>query len=176
MQCGARGEPTAAQQLVVEKVKELAEADSWKALSVMAGDALRTARELREVAPQWAAPTYGRVGVCYQKLGQNAKAIEPFEKVLAILKEMGDRAGQGAAFNDLAKRLQAPTLNDLGDCYLSLGQYAKAMELYEQALAIYKEMGDRAGQAKTLNGLGNCYLSLGQYAKAMELYEQSLAI
>ena len=49
------------------------------------------------------------------------------------------------------------------------------MELFEQALVIFKEPGDRAGQGTTLHGLGNCYYSLCQHAKAMELYDQPLA-
>ena len=64
----------------------------------------------------------------------------------------------------------------VGTSYFFLDQYAKAMELFKQALAINEELGDRAGQWKTLSGLGNCYRSLGQYAKAMELFEQALAM
>ena len=58
---------------------------------------------------------------------------------------------------------QGSTLYGLGQCYESLGQYAKAMELFEQTL----ELSDRAGQGKTLNILGNCYLFLGQYVRAV---------
>ncbi len=126
LRSGARGRPTAAQRRVVDKVEELAEADSWLALSAMAGDALRTARELRDVEPQWAGVIYGSVGHCYLQLGQKAKAMELFEQALAIEKELGDRAGQGT------------TLVCLGNCYLSLGQNAKAMELHEESLAIFK--------------------------------------
>ena len=60
--------------------------------------------------------------------------MEQFEQCLAIFKELGDRAGQSA------------TLHNLGVCYLSIGQYAKAMELFEQALVIDKELGDGTGQ------------------------------
>ena len=69
---------TAVQDRVVNKVVELAEADSWLALSAMAGDALRTARELREVEPQWAGVIYVCIGNCYESLGQYAKAMELF--------------------------------------------------------------------------------------------------
>jgi tetratricopeptide (TPR) repeat protein len=78
--------------------------------------------------------------------------------------ELDDHAGQGA------------TLHCLGFCCQKLGQYHKAMELFEQALAIDIELGDRAGQGATLNRLGNCYHRLGQYARSMELFEQSSAI
>jgi CHAT domain-containing protein/tetratricopeptide (TPR) repeat protein len=148
----------------VDKVVELANANSWLALSAMDGDALRTARELREVEPQWAGVIYSSVGNCYNSLGQYAKAMELFEQSLAINEELGDRAGQGT------------TLHGLGNCFVSLGQSVKAIELFEQSLAIFKELVDRAGQGAALNGLGMCYRSLGQYAKAIELFEQCLAI
>jgi tetratricopeptide (TPR) repeat protein len=63
---------------------------------------------------------------------------------LVIEKELGDRAGQAA------------TLGGLGNCYESLGQYVKAMELYEESLVIFKELDDRKGQAaaKTPAGRG----------------------
>ncbi len=201
---GARGGPTAAQERAVVKVVELAKANSWLALSAMAGDALRTARELREVKPHWAGVIYHGVGTCCQSLGQHAKAMELLEQALCIFKELGDRAGQWATFHGLgncyrsvgryakamelfeqslsmAKELgdragQAKALHGLGNCYESLGQSAKAMELFEQVLSIFKELGDREGQAKTLHGLGNCYELLGQYVKATELFKQSLSI
>jgi CHAT domain-containing protein/tetratricopeptide (TPR) repeat protein len=196
--------PTAAQRRVAEKVVDLAKAESWLDLSVMAGDALRTARELREVEPQWAAVIYDTFGTCYYSLGQHAKAKEMYEQGLAIFKELGDRAGQAASLDSLgncyqvlgqhakAKEMyeqslafekelgdragQGKLLGRLGNCYESLGQHAKAKEMYEQGLAIKKELGDRAGQGETLHGLGSCYRSLCQHAKAMELYEQGLAI
>ena len=64
----------------------------------------------------------------------------------------------------------------MGNAYLNLGQYPKAIEFYQQSLAIKKELGDRQGQANSLNNLGNAYLNLGQYPKAIKFHQQSLAI
>ncbi|MGJ5634882.1 CHAT domain-containing protein, partial [Nostoc sp. CALU 1950] len=58
----------------------------------------------------------------------------------------------------------------------SLGQYPKALEFYQQALAIIKEIGDRSGESTTLNNIGAIYDSLGQYPKALEYFQQALAI
>jgi tetratricopeptide (TPR) repeat protein len=71
------------------------------------------------------------------------------------VEEVGDRAGQGKA------------CGNLGNCYTSLGQYAKAIELHEQDRAIAEEVSDRAGQGRACANLGNCSF-LGQYAKAMD--------
>ena len=60
--------------------------------------------------------------------------------------------------------------------YRDLGQYSKALEYFQQALAISREVGDRAGVGITLNNIGVVYESLGQYPKALEYYQQALAI
>ncbi len=67
-------------------------------------------------------------------------------------------------------------LNALGLASSSLGQYSKAIEYYEQSLAIFQDIGDRQGEAGSLNDLGEVYRNRGQYPKAIEYYEQSLAI
>ncbi|MGJ5629441.1 CHAT domain-containing protein, partial [Nostoc sp. CALU 1950] len=58
----------------------------------------------------------------------------------------------------------------------SLGQYPKALEFYQQALAIREKIGDRSGVGTTLNNIGAIYYRLGQYPKALEFYQQALAI
>jgi CHAT domain-containing protein len=65
---------------------------------------------------------------------------------------------------------------NLGNAYRNLGQYPKAIEYYQQSLAIKKEIGARKGEASSLNNLGLAYDSLGQYPKAIEFYQQQLAI
>ncbi|MGB3517256.1 MAG: tetratricopeptide repeat protein, partial [Elainellaceae cyanobacterium] len=67
-------------------------------------------------------------------------------------------------------------LLSLGNAHHALSQYAKAIEYYEQNLAIAREIGDRRGEGNALGGLGNAYDGLSQYAKAIEYHEQRLAI
>jgi tetratricopeptide (TPR) repeat protein len=50
------------------------------------------------------------------------------------------------------------------------------LELYEQALPIRREVGDRAGEATTLNNLALVYGAIGQPKRALELYEQALPL
>jgi len=77
---------------------------------------------------------------------------------------VGDRAGEGT------------TLNNLGRVYDAVGQKPKAVDYYEQALQVAREVGDRAGEGTTLNNLGGVYDDLGQKAKAVDYYEQALVI
>jgi tetratricopeptide (TPR) repeat protein len=67
-------------------------------------------------------------------------------------------------------------LGNLGQAYLNLGQYSKAIEFLQQSLMISQEIGDRKGEANSLVNLGNAYGNLMQDSKASEFYQQALII
>ncbi|MEH2454852.1 CHAT domain-containing protein, partial [Nostoc sp.] len=71
---------------------------------------------------------------------------------------------------------EALTLNNIGLVYDNLGQKQKALEFYNQALPIFRAVGDRSGEALTLNNIGLVYDNLGQKQKALEFYNQALPI
>ena len=56
------------------------------------------------------------------------------------------------------------------------GDYAAARALFEENLAIHRELGDRRAIATSLNNIGVVALRQGDYATARALYEESLAI
>ena len=64
----------------------------------------------------------------------------------------------------------------LGLTYQQLGYVRKAIEYYEQALKISKEIGDRRGEGNRLGNLGIAYSELGEPRKAIEFLKESLAI
>jgi len=64
----------------------------------------------------------------------------------------------------------------LGDCYRLLGQIPRAIDLFGQALAIFRETGNRRAEGAVLGHLGICYRHLGYLNRAVEHYEQALAI
>ncbi|WP_353737611.1 MULTISPECIES: tetratricopeptide repeat protein, partial [unclassified Microcystis] len=64
------------------------------------------------------------LGNVYYSLGEYQKAIEFHQQSLAITREIGDRGGEAASYNNL------------GTVYRSLGEYQKAIEFYQQSLAI----------------------------------------
>ncbi|CAG0974305.1 Transcriptional activator NprA [Methanosarcinales archaeon] len=106
----------------------------------------------------------GSLGILYDQIGSYRKAIEYYEKALAIAHEIGDRRGEGA------------DLGNLGNAYSDLGQVEKAIEYYEKALAIAHEIGDRRGEGTHLGNLGLAYSHLGHVEKAMDYYEKALTI
>jgi tetratricopeptide (TPR) repeat protein len=55
-------------------------------------------------------------------------------------------------------------------------EFKKAIEFYEQALAIARKIKYREGEGGALGSLGNAYYSLGEVRKATEYHEQALVI
>ncbi|HJQ01422.1 MAG TPA: tetratricopeptide repeat protein [Jatrophihabitans sp.] len=123
------------------------------------------ARLQDRLAESWnKASSHLSLGNCHNMLGQVHRAIDHYEHVLAIYRELRFRPGQASA------------LHGLGNCYADLGQTTAAIEHFGQALAIYREFGIRHGEAAVLSNLGNCHADLGQSTAAIEHYKQALVI
>ena len=56
------------------------------------------------------------------------------------------------------------------------GLYKEALNFYNQALVISREVGDRAGEGTALNNIGAVYHGQGQYDQALEYYQAALLI
>ena len=78
--------------------------------------------------------------------------------------QIGDKDGEASSYGNL------------GTLFHSLGQYDKAEECLEKALAIKIQIGDKKGEASSLGNLGSVFQSLGQYDKGKEYLEKALAI
>jgi CHAT domain-containing protein/tetratricopeptide (TPR) repeat protein len=74
------------------------------------------------------------------------------------------------------QQAEANRLNQKGLQQLNTSQFQAALQSFGQALTIYREIGDRAGEGAALNNIGEVYSSLGQYLQALDSYEQALAI
>ncbi|TAE59572.1 MAG: tetratricopeptide repeat protein, partial [Nostocales cyanobacterium] len=68
------------------------------------------------------------------------------------------------------------SLTSLGNAYNLLGQYQTAIDFHQQALVIFRQIGNVGGESISLNNLGNAYNLLGQYQKAIDFHQQSLEI
>ena len=76
----------------------------------------------------------------------------------------------------LSKEMKGFVFGDLGLIFMQLGYVRKAIEYYEQALKISREIGDRRGEGADLGNLGLAYSDLGEPRKAIEFLKKSLAI
>ena len=74
------------------------------------------------------------------------------------------------------KREQRRLFERLGVIYFSKGQSIKAIEYYQKALEIARDIGYRSGESADLGNLGSAYYRLGQIDKAIEYYQKSLEI
>ncbi|MGE5103985.1 MAG: ATP-binding protein, partial [Betaproteobacteria bacterium] len=74
------------------------------------------------------------------------------------------------------KATRAKALNWAGALAWKQGDYSAARALYEQSLALHRELGDRGGAGAVLSNLGLLAYEQGDYANARALHEESLAI
>jgi tetratricopeptide (TPR) repeat protein len=73
-------------------------------------------------------------------------------------------------------RSDALRLNEQAAILRSEQRYGEALELSEQALAIYRRLDDPHGTALTLNGLGLTQARAGDEAGALDSYETAVAL
>ncbi|MEO1145380.1 MAG: CHAT domain-containing tetratricopeptide repeat protein [Cyanobacteria bacterium J06638_22] len=111
-------------------------------------------------------------GIQQYQVSQFREALVSWQRALAIYQDPSVQA----AFPQESRQGEGAALGNLGNAYLSLGQYPEAIALYEQVLVITREIGDRQGEGGVLGNLGSAYLNLGQYQEAIALYEQRLVI
>jgi tetratricopeptide (TPR) repeat protein len=104
------------------------------------------------------------LAVAYSTLDETHKALKYYERGLAIYRETGDRANEGAA------------LGDIGLVYTDLGETRKALEYYEQALAIHREVGNRTSEGNVLGNMGIVFTNINENRQALSYLEQGLAI
>ncbi|MDM3862866.1 MAG: tetratricopeptide repeat protein, partial [Aphanizomenon gracile PMC644.10] len=124
------------------------------------------------------------LGITYLKLGDKANAIASFKQVLAIAKEINNQDLEKLAQERLQfaqtendpRQAEADRLFQQGREQYQTSQFTAALQSWQQALIIYRQIKDRQGEGKALTGLGITYDALGEYTKAIEYHSSSLAI
>ncbi len=115
-------------------------------------------------APKTKADKLFETGVEQFRRGAFDEALETYEQVLTIRKELGD---QGEI---------AQTLNNIGDVYINQREYSEAIEVLQQALTIRRKINDRSGVAETLNLIGFVYQRQREFSQALNLHQEALDI
>ncbi|KYC35455.1 hypothetical protein WA1_06415 [Scytonema hofmannii PCC 7110] len=103
-------------------------------------------------------------GVQQYRRGEYPKALQTYNRVLEMRRQLGDKAGVGQ------------TLNNIGQVYNGLVQQEKALEVLQQALTIRREIKDRVGEGETLDNIGGVYLALFKDEEALKTLQQALEI
>ena len=107
---------------------------------------------------------YRALGRAYHCLRGFETAIDYFERGLKILKEVGNRLGEGTAYCSL------------GGTYHSLGVFKTAIDYYERGLKIAKQVGSRPIEGNAYGGLGQVYHSLKDFKTALDYNERHLKV
>ncbi len=94
------------------------------------------------------------LGVAHLMLGQFEQSYSYLEQARDLYLELGDRRGV------------SNMLITMGETVRQRGDYAAAVRLYQEALAIARGIGEHTGQIICLNNLGGARLGLGDYAAA----------
>jgi CHAT domain-containing protein/lipopolysaccharide biosynthesis regulator YciM len=129
--------------------------DLQKVLAVWqeAGDRLRTVQTLNEL------------GNLQARLGDDDAALAALTQALDGARALGDR------------REQARALDQIGPIEQRKGSPKDALlERYNEALRLWREVGDPVGEAQVLYNLGILYAGNEDFAAALDSYEKALAL
>jgi non-specific serine/threonine protein kinase len=77
---------------------------------------------------------------------------------------------------DAPPLVRAKALNAAGNLSSEQGDYERAKALYQEALSLRREVGDKRGTANSLNNLGVIARRTGDYETAAHVYEECLVI
>ena len=114
------------------------------------------------------ATSYNNIGQVWHSKGEYDKALEYYEKGLAIyLKTLGGEHPDVAT-----------SYNNIGQVWKNKGETNKALEYFEKCLVIHLKTlgGDHPLVAASYYNIGLIWENKREYDKALEYYENSLAI
>jgi tetratricopeptide (TPR) repeat protein len=108
------------------------------------------------------------IGNAHLATGQPVQAEASYQKSLA--------AAEAIPSTQEKKEAQATALGNLGIVYRQKGELEKALEHYQKALKIHKEIGHRLGEATDLGDLGIVFGQKDRLDDAEEHFQKALKI
>jgi DNA-binding SARP family transcriptional activator/Tfp pilus assembly protein PilF len=116
-------------------------------------------RGLHDIA--WKLPAVMKNG--FDRLGYRAEWLATHRVALSSVRELGDRPGEARILNNLGMVLGQMHLHE-------------AIGYFDQALTIYRDIGDRRDEALAANNQAFCYLALGRYDEAVTALLRALEL
>lgn len=158
-----------------------AKAGKFEEALVYTEEALEYRRAERDRASE--ANGLNSIGGYLSALGRPDAALNYYTQSLLILRGTaspilermaGGRQPDGRE-KEVVRRLAAVT-NNIALHYDYVGEWQLSLENYEEALKLFRSVGDKGSEAATLNNLGMLYFALGSPHKALEHLGQSLKL
>jgi len=147
----------------------------------------------------------GYIGLAHRDLGDNGKAEEIFNRALDVARKCGDRPGECLHYVNLGdvncflgeyaksveyhrrarvfideggypRELEARNFGCLGNALLAVNDLPGALECYESAIAISREIGEKRFLGIWLGNLGAAYQQRGELEKAIEYFRNAVAL
>ncbi|GAG31489.1 unnamed protein product, partial [marine sediment metagenome] len=103
----------------------------------------------------------------YHRQAKNEQSSQWCQKVREIAGQIDTHQGKRSMAQ--AYYLEGAVLHRIGDLL-------RSVDLCQQSLDIYQEIGDVVGEARAYNNLSNAYADLGEWDKALEALQKSLEI
>ena len=129
---------------------------------VYADNAKRLAEEIN--CKKGVANAHNVIGLIYENLGDNARALKEHLAALKIREEIGDKKGIAISHNNI------------GIVYDNRGDYEGALSEYLASLKIKEALGDKQGLAASHTNIGLIYYQQGKYPEALKELFASLKL
>ncbi|MBL8218053.1 MAG: CHAT domain-containing protein [Bryobacterales bacterium] len=111
-----------------------------------------------------ASIAWNNLGAAYSFLGEVRLSIEAYEKALGFRVRIKDRFGEGL------------TVMGVASVEWRRGEYQRAIDLYNQALVLFREEKAVPQQADVLSSLGLVFADIGDEASARQRYNDALQL
>jgi serine phosphatase RsbU (regulator of sigma subunit)/Tfp pilus assembly protein PilF len=116
------------------------------------------------------------LGAAHFYSGNYDEALDKWFATADILKIRESQAADSTEKRKLMGQ-RALTLNNIGVVYKTMGDYEKAIEVYQENLNIEEQIGSTLGMARSRSNIATIYYFLGlDYEKALEYYNESLRL
>ncbi|HEX8289417.1 MAG TPA: CHAT domain-containing tetratricopeptide repeat protein [Pyrinomonadaceae bacterium] len=128
--------------------------------------------------------TLTNIGNLYRGVGGGEIPIDSFpprttsdrQKALEYYQQALEVARRTRKLFPNASTLEPFNLQQIGNTYKELGNYAEAINYLSQSLELYKSGNRKSGQTNVLVSIGNLYIVKGEYKKGFEYFEQAVAL
>ncbi|MBD2091277.1 CHAT domain-containing protein [Microcoleus sp. FACHB-1515] len=94
----------------------------------------------------------------------------------AIAQQVETEAIEAQNRSESDRNAEADRLFDQGTQHRDAEQFQEALQAFQQALIIYREIDDRLGESITLSAIGYVYLEDNQVQEALQTFQQALMI